>query len=288
MNKDKLDFKLYAITSGEAHKDGRTMLQVMEQAIKGGADIVQLRNKSGDKELILQQAKALRTLTRSYRVPFIVNDDPHMAKLAEADGVHLGQEDMPIDQARVLLGSDAIVGISTHSLQQALAAEQAGADYIGVGPVFETPTKPGRPAVSTRLIEEVASSIRIPFVAIGGITLANAAEVLAAGAARLCAVRAITDSAEPEQACRRLCELIHASRKLREINSFPINILLNGKLKETYAASVSELLDQLGQQHKIKHLIVELDGCLLPRTAWNERLLKNNSHVELIQFVGGG
>lgn len=288
MNKDKLDFKLYAITSGKAHKDGRTMLQVMEQAIKGGADIVQLRNKSGDKEQILQQAKALRTLTRSYHVPFIVNDDPYIAKLAEADGVHLGQEDMPINQARNLLGSDAIIGISTHSLQQALAAEQAGADYIGVGPVFATPTKPGRPAVSTLLVEEAASSIRIPFVAIGGITLDNAEEVLAAGAVRLCAVRAITDSAEPEQVCRRLCELIDASRKLRGINHSSIKILLNGKQRETKAASVLELLEQLGQQHKIKHLIVELDGSLLPRAAWNEKLLTNDSHVELIQFVGGG
>ena len=288
MSNRKLDFKLYAITSGEAHKDGRSMLQVMEQAIRGGADIVQLRNKSGDTEQILQQAKELRALTRAYDIPFIINDDPYIAKLAEADGVHLGQEDMPIEEARSLLGASAIIGISTHTLQQAIAAEQAGADYIGVGPVFETPTKPGRPAVTVRLIGNAALTIRIPFVAIGGITLDNASDVLAAGASRLCAVRAITDSAEPELVCRRFRQLIERSSKQQETHRLPINIELNGKRMETLASSVNELLLQLEQQHKLKHLIVEFDGDILPRASWEEQMLKNDSRIELIQFVGGG
>ena len=201
------DCKLYVIT-GENYHRGRELLDVMEAAIRGGADIVQLRDKDAAPAELLEKARALRELTRRLGVLFIVNDHPGIALESDADGVHLGQDDLPIEDARRMLGPERIVGISTHSIAQARAAEKAGADYIGVGPVFPTGTKPGRAAVTTAYVAEAAAEIRIPFFAIGGIHPGNADEVLAAGAKRLCTVSAVVGSPDPAAVCRDLRERI--------------------------------------------------------------------------------
>jgi len=206
-----IDFRLYAIT-GEQFHPGRDLLEVMEQAILGGADIVQLRDKKSAKPELLRKAKALRELTRKYGVTFIVNDHLDVALEADADGVHLGQGDLPIEEARKLVG-DKIIGISTHAIEEARRAERQGADYIGVGPIFPTRTKEDVVApVTVSYIREVAREIRIPFVAIGGIKLSNVDEVIAAGATRICAVSEIVGSADVKGTCEAFLAKLHGGR----------------------------------------------------------------------------
>lgn len=194
------DFRLYAIT-GESFHPGRDLIEVMEQAIRGGVDIIQLRDKTGSRTEVLEKAKALRALTRKYNVTFIVNDYIDIALEADADGVHLGQGDVPLEEARRLVG-DKIIGISTHAIEEALLAQEQGADYIGVGPVFPTKTKADVvDPVTVRYVQEVSERIAIPFVAIGGIKLHNVDEVLAAGATRICAVSEIVGSKDVKGTC---------------------------------------------------------------------------------------
>ncbi|WP_168120574.1 thiamine phosphate synthase [Paenibacillus sp. HB172176] len=194
------DFKLYAIT-GETFHPGRSLVDVMEQAILGGVDIVQLRDKSSARAELLEKARALRELTRRYGVTFIVNDHIELAMEVDADGVHLGQDDLPLVEARKLVG-DKIIGISTHAIEEALLAESQGADYLGVGPVFPTTTKADVvDPVTVAYVREVAERIRIPFVAIGGIKLHNVDEVIAAGASRICAVSEIVGSDDVKGTC---------------------------------------------------------------------------------------
>ncbi|MDF2723900.1 MAG: thiE, partial [Paenibacillus sp.] len=189
-----LQFRLYAIT-GEVFHPGRSLVEVMEEAILGGADIVQFRDKTSGSDELLRKAKALRELTRKHGVPFIVNDHVELALEVDADGIHLGQDDMTITEARRRVGAK-IIGISTHAIQEALLAEQQGADYIGAGPVYATKTKADVVSpVGLEYIREVADKISIPFVAIGGIKLGNVSDVIRAGATRVCAVSEIVGSA---------------------------------------------------------------------------------------------
>jgi thiamine-phosphate pyrophosphorylase len=195
------DFHLYVIT-GEAYHPGRDLVEVMEEAILGGADIVQLRDKTGTKREVLQKARALRELTRRYGVT-----------------VHLGQDDLPLPEARRILGDGKIIGVSTHAIEEARRAAAEGADYIGVGPVFPTNTKANAVPVTTAYVRQVAAEIRIPFVAIGGITLQNVEQVLEAGARRICAVSAIVGSADVRGTCqafRRLIERYREADRTRE------------------------------------------------------------------------
>jgi len=195
------EFRLYAIT-GENFHPGRELAEVMEQAILGGADIIQFRDKHSGKQELLRKAKVLRELTRRYGVPFIVNDHVELALEVDADGIHLGQGDLKLSEARRIVGSK-IIGISTHAIEEALAAQEEGADYIGAGPVYATQTKLDVVApVGLDYIREVSRRISIPFVAIGGIKLGNADEVIDAGATRLCAISEIVGSADPAGACR--------------------------------------------------------------------------------------
>ena len=206
------DFRLYAITGEEFHP-GRDLIDVMEEAILGGADIIQLRDKTSSRADKLRKAKALRALTRAYDVTFIVNDDVDLALEVEADGVHLGQGDMPLLEARKLLG-ERIIGISTHALSEALAAQEQGADYIGVGPVYPTRTKADVVApVTLSYVQEVANHISIPFVAIGGIKLHNVDEVIRAGATRICAVSEIVGAADVRGTCEAFIQRLERRRR---------------------------------------------------------------------------
>ncbi|SFS57278.1 thiamine phosphate synthase [Paenibacillus sp. BC26] len=194
------EFRLYAIT-GEQFHPGRDMIEVMEEAILGGVDIIQLRDKTSGKAELLQKAKALRELTSKHGVTFIVNDHIDVAMAVDADGIHLGQDDVPLHEARRIVG-EKIIGISTHKLEEALQAERDGADYIGVGPVFATKTKVDVvDPVGVSYVRDVAANIRIPFVAIGGIKLGNVDEVLAAGATRICVVSGIVGSSDVRGTC---------------------------------------------------------------------------------------
>lgn len=199
-----LDFQLYAITHVASHP-GRDVLVVMEEAIQGGADMIQLRDKDASLGWLYEKAKALRELTRAYGVKLIINDHVDIALAVDADGIHLGQDDLPVHAARTLLGEHKIIGVSTSRIEQARQAVRDGADYIGAGPVFPTATKDRAP-VGLEYVRQVAGEIPIPFVAIGGIDLQNADQVIAAGAKRICAVTAIVGSNDVIRTCQAFRE----------------------------------------------------------------------------------
>jgi thiamine-phosphate pyrophosphorylase len=170
----------------------------LEAALRGGVDIVQLRMKNAEDERVLSAAARRRARCHDRGALFLLNDRPDLAARIDADGVHVGQEDVPVAQARAAVGPARLVGLSTHTPAQVDAA--AGVDYIGVGPVHATPTKPGRPAVGLELVRYAAARARVPFFAIGGIGPENVDAVRAAGARRVAVVRAITQAADPQSA----------------------------------------------------------------------------------------
>jgi thiamine-phosphate pyrophosphorylase len=177
---------------------------LLRSALGGGVDIVQLREKELGRAEIERSASTYRRVCEIYSSLFIVNDDPDLAHVCDADGVHVGQDDTSAEQAREILGPDAIIGLSTHSEEQIAAAAERPVDYISVGPIWETPTKAGRPAVGLELIAHAAAHAAHPFVAIGGIDPSNAEQVVQAGARRICAVRAIRDATDPGAAATEL------------------------------------------------------------------------------------
>lgn len=197
------DFRLYVIIDKKAAL-GRDLVYIAGEAIAGGADVIQLRDKESEAREFVEAGRAMRKAVGKEKTLFIINDRPDIALAVGADGVHLGQDDLPVDCARSILGKDKIIGLSTHSLEQASAAQDSGADYIGVGPVFSTPTKPGYKAVGLGLIRKVKEMDGIPFVAIGGISAANIGDVIAAGASRVAVVRAVCGAEDIRGAAKSL------------------------------------------------------------------------------------
>lgn len=198
------DSVLYVVTGLEA-SGGRSTVDAARDALLGGTDIIQLREKTLKDGELLGSARELRRLTREAGALFIVNDRVDLALLTDADGVHVGQDDLPVASVRKLLGSGKIIGVSTHEAAQALRAVEEGADYIGVGPVFATPTKAGRPGVTLEYVRQVAGmKLRIPWFAIGGIDGKNLVSVLEAGATRVAVVRAVVGARDPRQAAKDL------------------------------------------------------------------------------------
>jgi thiamine-phosphate pyrophosphorylase len=186
----------------------RALPDLLREAIAGGVDIVQLREKHLPDEELVAVANAARALCERLGALLIVNDRPLVAREVGADGVHVGQDDMPVAEVRELVGPDMLIGLSTHAPEEIDAVDAGLVDYIGVGPVHETPTKPGRPAVGLELIRHAAGHAPVPFFAIGGIDAANAPDAIAAGARRLCVLRAIASAKDPEHAARELRELL--------------------------------------------------------------------------------
>ena len=185
---------------------GRSHLEIAEAAIRGGADVVQLRDKSVSSRGLYDIALQLRRLTREAEVPFIVNDRLDIALAADADGVHIGREDLPAPVVRRILGPGKILGISAETVEEALTAEREGADYLGVGPVFEARgTKPdaGEP-LGLDLIARIRRGCRLPIVAIGGIHAGNARSVLDAGANAAAVISAVASADDAAQAARFL------------------------------------------------------------------------------------
>jgi thiamine-phosphate pyrophosphorylase len=193
--------RLYFVCDARPHGDLEALLRA---ALTGGADIVQLREKELGRAEIERAAGTFRRVADTFSALFVLNDDPELARACDADGVHVGQDDVSAEQAREVLGPNAIVGLSTHSEEQIAASAGRPVDYISVGPIWETPTKEGRPAVGLELIRHAAEQAPHPFFAIGGIDADNAAEVIEAGAQRLCAVRAIRDAGDPAAAAAAL------------------------------------------------------------------------------------
>jgi len=177
-------------------------LSTVEPALRGGVDVFQLRDKHASDDELLRAAAVARRLCDEHGALFVLNDRPDLAVAAGADGVHLGQDDMPLPQAREIVGPDLLLGRSTHNPEQVDGA--AGADYIGVGPVHATPTKLGRPAVGTQLVRYAAEHASVPFFAIGGLDAETLPGAVAAGATRAAVVRAISEAPDPEAAAREL------------------------------------------------------------------------------------
>lgn len=203
MNRNKegrevLPTGLYGITA-EKFSNGRTNIEVVEQMIKGGIKIIQYREKRSFKsyDAILEECRQVRALTRAAGVTFIVNDYVDVAILVDADGVHVGQDDLPVGEVRKLLGRNKIIGLSTHSPQQAKDALLAGADYLGVGPIFATKTKDDVcDSVGFSYLDWVVENISLPFVAIGGIKLHNVDQVVQRGAKTICLVTEIVGASD--------------------------------------------------------------------------------------------
>ncbi len=203
------DWSLYVILDADVLA-GRDPVEAAKAAIQGGADVLQYRAKRSAPRTILAQLERLQPICAEAKVPLIVNDHLDLALAAQATGVHLGQDDLPLSHARHLAGDACWLGRSTHSFAQAEQAARDGATYIAVGPVFPTPTKPDAASVGLALIRQVAPCLTRPWLAIGGIDLTNVEQVLEAGATRVAVVRAVVGASDIEQATRALKQrLLH-------------------------------------------------------------------------------
>jgi thiamine-phosphate pyrophosphorylase len=201
------DARLYFVA------DRGGMARALDGALAGGADLFQLRDKDASDEELLATAERARERCPAAGALFILNDRPDLAAACGADGVHVGQDDMPVDRARRIVGDDAIVGLSTHSAQQAEAGARSGADYIAVGPVHATPTKVGRAAIGVEPLGYAATHVDVPWFAIGGIDPYTVGAVVKAGARRIVVVRAIADAEDPEATARTLRAAVDGGRR---------------------------------------------------------------------------
>jgi thiamine-phosphate pyrophosphorylase len=213
-----MDWDVYLVTQ-ETLSAGRSTRDIVDAAVAGGVDIVQLREKDRSARERYHLGRKLRTITREAGVPLIVNDRVDIAQAVEADGVHLGDSDLPVPAARELLGADAIIGRSVSFVEDAVAAERAGADYLGVGAVYATGSKDDidddEYAVGPERVADIADAVEIPIVAIGGIDADNASEVVAAGADGVAVITAITRADDPERATRELGAAVERGRDRR-------------------------------------------------------------------------
>lgn len=194
---------LYAVTDRHWLK-GQTLYEQVEEALKGGATFIQLREKDLTEEEFLEEAKKIQQLCKKYRVPFIINDNVKLAKEIDADGVHVGQSDMEALDVRAQLGEDKIIGVSARTVEQALLAEKHGADYLGVGAVFQTGTKTDAREVEHSVLKEICTKVDIPVVAIGGITQDNVKELSGSGINGVAVISAIFAQKDIETATAKL------------------------------------------------------------------------------------
>lgn len=184
------DLLLYAVTD-RYWLEGRTLTEVVKESLDGGVTFVQLREKSLDDETFLQEAKELQALCREYKVPFVINDNVDIAVSMDADGVHVGQSDMEAGDVRAKLGPDKIIGVSAQTVEQALLAQERGADYLGVGAVFPTGSKDDADDVSHETLKAICDAVSIPVVAIGGIKKDNVMELKGSGICGIAVISAI-------------------------------------------------------------------------------------------------
>lgn len=197
---------LYAVTD-RMWTGKQTLMEQVESALKGGVTCVQLREKELDDGTFLEEAVEMKKLCLEYNVPFIINDNVEIAVKCSADGIHVGQSDMETGNVRVLVGEDMIIGVSAQTVEQALAAQEAGADYLGVGAMFNTTTKLDADAVSYNTLKEICEAVSIPVVAIGGINKANMQQLSGTGVDGVALVSAIFAAEDIEEECKTLRSL---------------------------------------------------------------------------------
>ena len=200
MNTQQL--RLYAVTDRSWLKPGETLAEVVETLLKAGVTCVQLREKEAEDALILQEARELKALCHRYGVPFLVNDRPDLAQAVGADGVHVGQEDTGLTEARNLLGPNALLGGSAHTVEEALAAQAAGADYLGCGAVFGSGTKHNVSQMSLETLTAICQAVDIPVVAIGGVSLDNLPLLAGTGIAGVAVISGLFAAADKTEAAQ--------------------------------------------------------------------------------------
>jgi len=212
--KDKLEHisSLYAIIDTQSLKS-RSYLEVAAQAIQGGAKIIQLRDKIQSKRELLPVALQLKSLCSEHDVLFIINDYLDLALAADADGLHLGQDDLPVGVARQLLPIDKLLGCSVASVKQAISTESEGADYIAVGAIYPTKSREAAEVVGLEMLSLIKKKVNLPLVAIGGITADNAAEVIASGASSVAVISAIMEAESPKEAVRQIVDKLGVKSK---------------------------------------------------------------------------
>ncbi len=210
------EYDLYFVADPDS-AGTRSIERIVERAISGGATIVQLREKSGSTKGMIERAKRLRAITRKARIPLLINDRIDVALAAEADGVHVGQDDMPAVLARKMIGPKKILGVSAKTVAEARQAEKDGADYVGVGDIFGTRSKAdaGKP-IGLDMMRRIARAVSIPVVGIGAVSVENAAQVIAAGADGIAVISAIVRALNPAIAARELRGIVGASLKARK------------------------------------------------------------------------
>lgn len=198
--------RLYAVTD-RAWTGKESLYAQVEKALRGGVTCLQLREKKLDQESFLEEARAIRDLCRHYQVPFIVNDNVEAAIACRADGIHVGQEDMPAKEVRRLVGEEMFVGVSAHTVEEAKKAVEDGADYLGVGAVFSTTTKTDANRMPMEVLQAICRAVDVPIVAIGGIHAENIMELAGSGVDGVALVSAIFSAQDIESSCRKLRSL---------------------------------------------------------------------------------
>ncbi len=212
MKPTAVDYSLYLVTDRGLSR-GRPMLDIVAAAVRGGVSCVQLREKTCPTREFIEQALAIKHFLQARRIPLIINDRVDVALAVEADGVHLGQTDMPLEMAREIVADSMLIGISAECLDDALAAAKGGADYLGVSPIYDTPTKTDTaPALGLSGLQQIRQAVSLPLVAIGGLNADNAAEVIRHGADGVAVVSAIVAAEDPKAAAARLRQTIEAAR----------------------------------------------------------------------------
>lgn len=199
----KEDLLLYAVTDRSWLKDETLYCQV-EKALKGGATFIQLREKTLDKESFLQEARGIKELCKKYNVPFVINDDVDIALAIDADGVHVGQSDMEAGDVRAKLGPDKIIGVSAHTVEEAILAQERGADYLGVGAVFATSSKDDVDVLSHDVLKDICKAVEIPVIAIGGIGKGNISKLAGSGICGIAVISAIFAQSDIESTTKEL------------------------------------------------------------------------------------
>lgn len=196
------ELKLYLVTDSDILK-GRDFYNCIEEALKGGVTMLQLREKDASGKEFLEKAIKLRELTNKYNVKFIINDRVDIAIICDADGVHVGQSDIPVDKVRMLLGPNKIIGVSARSIEEAMKAKENGADYLGVGAMFTTTTKLDAKSVSKEILKEIKQSVKLPIVAIGGLSLNNINELKECNINGYAVVSAILGANDIKRVCEK-------------------------------------------------------------------------------------
>ncbi len=213
MKLQNIDYSLYLVTDRGLAR-GRSTLDIVKAAVRGGVTCVQLREKDCSTLEFIEQALSIKDFLSGRAIPLIINDRLDVAQAVKADGIHLGQTDMPLDMARAIVEDSMLIGISAESLEDAIEAEKGGADYLGVSPIYATPTKTDTaPPVGLEGLRQIRAAVKIPLVGIGGLNRENAAEAIRNGADGVAVVSAIVAAENPEAAAAELNQLISGAKE---------------------------------------------------------------------------